>query len=330
MTEFELIARWFAEPAARMQRRARAGIGLGIGDDCALLAPHAGCEIAVSTDMLVAGRHFFDDVDPASLGWKTLAVNLSDLAAMGARPRAFTLALSLPAIDEPWLSAFSEGLFECATAFDCELIGGDTTRGPLTLCVTVFGEVAEGRALRRSAAIAGDDVWVSGSLGGAALALQRLGSSASGAIDAGLRAALERLTPRVALGEALVGIAHAAIDVSDGLAQDLGHVLAASGCGATVWLAALPCATEVASECDATRIRLALAGGDDYELCFTAPVSRRAEVERAGAVSATPVTRIGSIVAGRGLRVVDAEGADSRSAAHAIDSALSAGFDHFR
>ena len=320
MTEFELIARWFAEPAARLRRRAR----LAIGDDCALLAPGPGCEIAVSTDMLVAGRHFFDDVDPSSLGWKTLAVNLSDLAAMGARPLGFTLALALPGIDEPWLSSFSEGLFACATAFDCELVGGDTTRGPLTLCVTVFGEVAEGRALRRSAAVARDDVWVSGSLGGAALALQRLGDSAVGSLDDGLRAALERPTPRVVLGEALVGIAHAAIDVSDGLAQDLDHVLTASGCGATLWLDALPCARELASESPETRIRLALAGGDDYELCFTAPAVRRGAVERAGIASATPVTRIGSIVTGHGLRVVDAEGADSRSVA------LPPGYDHFR
>jgi thiamine-monophosphate kinase len=319
MTEFALIARWFAEPAARMQRRE--GIGLGIGDDCALLVPGAGCEIAVSTDMLVAGRHFFDDVDPESLGWKTLAVNLSDLAAMGARPRAFTLALALPAVDEAWLSAFSEGLFACATAYDCALIGGDTTRGPLTLCVTVFGEVAMGRALRRGAAVAGDDVWVSGSLGGAALALQRLGASASGVIDPALRAALDRPTPRVALGEALVGVAHAAIDVSDGLAQDLGHVLAASGCGATLWLDALPCARELASESGETRSRFALAGGDDYELCFTAPVARRADVERAGMDSATRVTHIGSIVDGHGVCVVDA---DSRSVA------LPPGFDHFR
>ena len=320
MTEFELIARYFGGPAERRLRRA----SLGIGDDCALLAPTPGHELAISTDMLVAGRHFLDDVDPASLGWKTLAVNLSDLAAMGARPLAFTLAVALPAVDEPWLAGFANGLFACADAFDCELVGGDTTRGPLNLCVTVFGEVPAGRALRRRAAAVGDDGWVSGSIGGAALALRRL--LASTPIDADLRRALERPTPRVALGRSLVGIAHAAIDVSDGLAQDLRHVLAASACGAELQLSALPFARELAEESADVRIRCALAGGDDYELCFTAAADRRADVMQAGVASDTAVTRIGMVVADRRLRVVDANGADSRS----VDAALSTGFDHFR
>jgi len=320
MTEFELIAQFFSGPAGRRPGRAP----LGIGDDCALLACAPGHELAISTDMLVAGRHFFDDVDPASLGWKTLAVNLSDLAAMGARPLAFTLALALPAVDERWLAAFAGGLFDCAAAFDCELVGGDTTRGPLNLCVTVFGEVAAGRALRRGAAQVGDEVWVSGSLGGAALALQRLLASTS--IDAGLRHLLERPTPRVALGQALAGVAHAAIDVSDGLAQDLGHILAASHCGAELRCDALPFAAELVDEPVGERIRLALSGGDDYELCFTAAADRRADVVRAGAASDTVVTRIGTVVAGHGLRVVDANGADSGSVA----PALTTGFDHFR
>lgn len=319
MTEFELIARHFAVPAAARDRRAR----LGIGDDCALLAASPGHELAVSTDMLIAGRHFFDDVDPAALGWKTLAVNLSDLAAMGARPLGFTLALALPAVDEPWLAAFATGLFEVADAFDCELVGGDTTRGPLNLCLTVFGEVEAGRALRRSAARPGDDVWVSGTLGGAALALQRL--QEGGPLDAVLRDRLERPVPRVALGRALIGIAHAAIDVSDGLAQDLGHVLVASDCGAQVQCEALPIAPALRGRPLDARMRLALSGGDDYELCFTAPQDRRADVVRAGTVSDTAVTRIGTVVSGRGLRVVDANGADSRS----VDLAA-AGFDHFR
>ncbi len=317
MTEFEVIARFFDRSGAR--RRAR----LGIGDDCALLAPAAGSELAISTDMLVAGRHFFPDVDPASLGWKTLAVNLSDLAAMGARPRAFTLALALPAIDARWLAAFAAGLFECADAFDCELVGGDTTRGPLNLCVTVFGEVAEGLALRRDAAEAGDDLWVSGTLGGAALALRRLQDGAD--VDPALRRTLERPQPRVALGTALVGIAHAAIDVSDGLAQDLNHVLAASACGACLRLDALPSHPALADLPDAIRHRTALAGGDDYELCFTAPAWRRDAVTRAADVGATPVARIGSIVVGGGLRFVDADGADSRT----VDPASLRGFDHF-
>ena len=317
MTEFEVIARFFDRSA--VARRSR----LGIGDDCALLAPAAGCDLAISTDMLVVGRHFFPDVDPASLGWKTLAVNLSDLAAMGARPRAFTLALALPAVDPEWLAAFAAGLFECADAFDCELVGGDTTRGPLNLCVTVFGEVAEGRALRRDAAQPGDDVWTSGTLGGAALALRRLQDGVE--LDPALRRALERPQPRVALGTALVGVAHAAIDVSDGLAQDLGHVLAASGCGACLRPDALPSHPALAALPDAVRHRAVLAGGDDYELCFTAPASRRDAVIRAAADSVTPVVRIGSIVAGSGLRFVDAEGADSR----VVDPASLRGFDHF-
>ena len=321
MTEFELIARFFAGPAAGSRRRAR----LGIGDDAALLAPRPGHELAVSTDMLVAGRHFFVDVDPASLGWKTLAVNLSDLAAMGAAPLGFTLALALPTIDEAWLAAFAGGLFECATAFDCELVGGDTTRGPLNLCVTVFGDVAEGRALRRSGARTGDDVWVSGSLGGAALALRRLTTAPLEALPATLRAALERPVPQVALGGALTSVATAAIDVSDGLVQDLGHVLAASDRGAQLWIAALPLADGLAAEPDEDRLRLALAGGDDYALCFTASANRRDAVERAARAADTRVTRIGTIVAGSGLRIVDAEGADS-----AVDLSSLKGFDHFR
>ncbi len=326
MTEFELIARYFDGPARRMHRRAR----LGIGDDCALLAPAAGHELAVSTDMLVAGRHFFDDVDAAALGWKTLAVNLSDLAAMGARPLAFTLAFALPAIDEAWLAAFSQGLFDCATAFDCELVGGDTTRGPLTLCVTVFGTVPEGRALRRAAAREGDDLWVSGELGTAALALQRIRAAREGrdgeaAVDGRLRDALERPVPRVALGIALVGLAHAAIDISDGLAQDLGHLLKASRCGADVHLDAIPVAAELAAAADDVRHRMALAGGDDYELCFSAAPTHREAIARAAAAADTRVTRIGTVVAGGALRFVDEQGADCRS----IDAALLRGFDHF-
>ncbi|MEO8938687.1 MAG: thiamine-phosphate kinase [Burkholderiaceae bacterium] len=322
MTEFELIARYFDRPSAVSDAQTR----LGIGDDCALLAPTAGHVLAVSTDMLVAGRHFFDDVDPASLGWKTLAVNLSDLAAMGARPLGFTLAVALPAIDERWLEGFSDGLFDCATTFACPLVGGDTTRGPLNLCVTVFGEVVEGRALRRGAAQVGDDVWVSGTLGGAALGLRRALERRDGRhglpIDDPLQVALERPTPRIALGLALASIAHAAIDVSDGLAQDLGHVLRASGCAARLAIDDIPVAGAL-MDCDVDdRRRLAVTGGDDYELCFTAAPSRRDDVARAADASMTRVTRIGTITAGDGLTLLDAEGADWRPAALT-------GFDHF-
>ncbi len=321
MTEFELIARYFG----RTPSRAGSPVSLGIGDDCALLVPRAGHELAISTDMLVAGRHFFDDVDPAALGWKALAVSLSDLAAMGARPLAFTLALALPTIDEPWLASFASGLFDCADEYDCRLIGGDTTRGPLNLCVTIFGEVPTGHALRRDGARVGDDVWVSGVVGSAALALDRLHRMRerdATALAPALRAALERPTPRVALGLALAGIASSAIDVSDGLAQDLGHVLAASRCGAEVQVDALPLCDDLASSDDVARRGFALAGGDDYELCFTAPASRRDAVERVASVSTTRVTRIGVIAAAAGLRLQGAGGAID-------DPASLRGFDHF-
>ena len=326
MTEFELIARYFDRPRTGGARRA----SLGIGDDCALLVPRSGHEFAISTDMLVAGRHFFDEVEPSALGWKTLAVNLSDLAAMGARPLAFTLALAMPEVDEGWLEAFAAGLFDCADAYDCELIGGDTTRGPLNLCVTVFGEVLNGQALRRSGARIGDDVWVSGEVGTAALALDRLrrarDSGTTDALASSLRDALERPQPRVALGRALVGLAHAAIDVSDGLAQDLGHVLKASRCGADLRVGALPLCRELATVDDHERRRLALGGGDDYELCFTAPASSRDAVERAARDSATRVTRIGAVVEGDRLRLLDMDDAADDAA---DDAGLLHGFDHF-
>jgi thiamine-monophosphate kinase len=322
MTEFELIARYFDRPTHRAR--------LGVGDDCALLAPRAGHELAVSTDMLVAGRHFLADADPAGLGWKSLAVNLSDLAAMGAEPVAFTLALALPAIDEAWLTAFASGLFECAERFDCELVGGDTTRGPLNICITVFGDVPAGGALRRDGARVDDDVWVSGEVGDAALALARTRSAHGAgtsdlAIADGPRAALERPVPRIALGLALVGLATSAIDVSDGLAQDLGHVLAASKVGAMVIVDRLPVSDALAREGDDVRYHCALAGGDDYQLCFTAPPSRRDAVEAAARTSGTRVTRIGAIESGGALRFVDHHGADFRFP----DGMSLRGFDHF-
>ena len=338
MTEFELIARYFAGPAAAQgatrgaPTRSAGGVTLTIGDDCALLAPRPGHALAVSTDMLVAGRHFFDDVDPAALGWKALAVNLSDLAAMGAAPLGFTLAIALPDADDAWLADFSAGLFDCSGTFECPLIGGDTTRGPLNVCITVFGDVAPAQALRRDRAAAGDDVWVSGTLGGAALGLrQRLASRAGGAEppDAASLRALERPVPRLALGRALVGIAHAAIDVSDGLLQDLGHVLAASGCGADLSLDAVPMPTALHLLAQADRWHLALAGGDDYELCFTSPAAHRDDVARIAAAVDTPVTRIGVVTARDDtapLRLLDADGMPW-SPHDGADPAR--GFDHF-
>ncbi|MFT4267409.1 MAG: thiamine-phosphate kinase, partial [Xenophilus sp.] len=228
MSEFDLISDYFTRPARRA--------ALGVGDDCALLAPAPGMQLAVSSDMLVEGRHFLSTVDPAALGHKALAVNLSDLAAVGAKPLAFTLALALPSADAAWLEAFSRGLFALADAHGCELVGGDTTRGPLNICITVFGEVPPGAALLRSGARAGDDLWVSGTLGDARLALEvfRGTLAVPAEVFAAARERMERPAPRIALGQALRGLASSAIDVSDGLAGDLGHVLKASGVGATL------------------------------------------------------------------------------------------------
>lgn len=314
--EFDLIARYFTRPAKRSP--------LGVGDDCALLAPAAGMQLAVSSDMLVEGRHFLSTVSPERLGHKSLAVNLSDLAACGAKPLAFTLALALPVVDEAWLEAFSRGLFSLADAHGCELIGGDTTRGPLNICITVFGEVPAGGALLRSGAKAGDDIWVSGTLGDARLALEVFRGTLALPGDAFelARERMERPTPRVALGLALRGIATAAIDLSDGLVGDLGHILKASGVGAQVDAdvagALLAASTAISPE---VRRTCTLAGGDDYEFAFTAPPSARDAVEQAGRVASTPVARIGRIEAESGLRIVDAQG---RAVAQRFTS-----FDHF-
>lgn len=305
MGEFDLITRYFKRPAKRSP--------LGVGDDCALLAPAPGMQLAVSSDMLVEGRHFLSTVDPARLGHKALAVNLSDLAACGARPLAFTLALALPGIDEPWLEGFSRGLFALADAHGCELVGGDTTRGPLNICITVFGEVPAGAALLRSGARAGDDIWVSGTLGDARLALEVFRGTLALPADVFEQARLrmEQPTPRVALGQALRGTASAAVDVSDGLVGDLGHILASSRVGATLdadaatGTVAAPSAPGLGIEALRT---CALSGGDDYELVFTAAPSARAVVEQAGKESFTRVTRIGRIDAEAGLRIVDASG----------------------
>jgi len=318
LSEFDLIKRYF--------KRERAGRAtLGIGDDCALLTPTPGRQIAISSDMLVEDRHFFAGADPFMLGHKALAVNLSDLAAMGARPVAFTLALALPQADPDWLDGFSRGLFALADAHDCELIGGDTTRGPLNICITVFGDTAPGHALRRAAARPGDDIWISGTLGDARLALAGYWKEIelAPALQAQAAPRLHMPTPRVALGLALAAapIAHAALDISDGLVGDLAHILAASGVGATLDVDALPAGPVLARQDRELRRRFTAAGGDDYELCFTAPVARRAEVVAAAALAATPVTRVGTIDAPPGLRLVDVHGAP-------LDLSLS-GWDHF-
>ena len=309
MGEFELIRRHFVRPAPP-----NAHVVLGIGDDAALLQPSPGQQWAISSDMLVAGRHFFPDVSPKALGHQTLAVNLSDLAAMGARPVGFTLALALPQADHAWLSAFAQGLFALADEHGCRLIGGDTTRGPLNLCITVMGEVAPGQALRRDTAQAGDDLYISGGLGAAHLALAWMQGApwareaVGGELPPALRARLERPTPRVALGQALVGVAHAAMDLSDGLAGDVQHLLTASGCGAVIDLDAASQDPALHALPTELRQRCAAVGGDDYELLFTAAPEQRAAVLAAAERSQTPVTRIGHITAGSGVQWQSAGG----------------------
>lgn len=318
LSEFDLIARYFTRPPRNAER-----VPLGIGDDCALLNPSAGMQLAISTDMLVEGRHFFPGANPEKLGHKCLAVNLSDLAAMGARPVAFTLALALPQASAEWLAPFSAGMLALADLHDCELIGGDTTKGPLTICVTVFGEVAPGMALRRDAARPGDDIWVSGSLGDARLGLAGCRNELNLDPDT-LEAASARLhapTPRVELGMALQGIARAGIDISDGLTGDLGHILERSGVGATLSVDKLPAGPMLSRQPLDVRRRFALAGGDDYELCFTAASDRRDDVLAAAHSTGVSVTRIGSIEAESGLRLADTNGI-------LLDLSLQS-FDHF-
>ncbi|MEW5891640.1 MAG: thiamine-phosphate kinase [Pseudomonadota bacterium] len=315
-SEFDLIARYFTRPTPSAR--------LGVGDDAALLAPEPGFELAVSSDMLVAGTHFFADADPVALGHKALAVNLSDLAAMGARPRWALLSLALPEADEAWLEQFSSGFLALADVHGVELVGGDTTRGPLNLSVTILGEVEAGQALRRDAAQAGDDIWVSGELGGAALGLAwlkgELALEANEAADCLDR--LQRPRPRLALGRALLGLAHAAIDISDGLLADLGHILERSRLGAQLHLASLPLAQAAARRLEQPQVlRAVVAGGDDYELCFTAPPAQAAQVLQAAAAVGVPVARVGSITAEPGLALFDAHGG--------LMPMDAGGFDHF-
>jgi thiamine-monophosphate kinase len=322
--EFELIARFFQRAPQHGDRGGRPDrIALGIGDDCALFTPAPGQQLAVSTDLLVEGRHFLSTVPPERLGHKALAVNLSDLAACGAEPLAFTLALALPRADEAFLAPFAHGLFELADAHGIALVGGDTTAGPLSICITVFGQVPPGQALLRSGARAGDGLWVSGTLGDARLALEafrgRVALDGDGFEVA--RRAMERPEPRVALGLALRGLATSAIDLSDGLAGDLGHVLAASKVGARLDVDALPRSALLARQPRELQLECLLAGGDDYELLFTAPAPRHDAVRAAGAQAGVALTRIGTIEAAPGLRLVDAQG-------QAL-AARFAGFDHF-
>ena len=318
--EFALIDRYFVRPTPSAV--------LGPGDDCALLAPSPGMHLAVTTDMLVAGTHFLPDTDPLNLGWKALAVNLSDLAAMGAKPRWATLAGALPAVDEPWVAKFAEGFFACAAAHGVDIVGGDTTRGPLNLCITAFGEVAPGQALRRDGAKVGDLIYVSGRPGLASLGLAHL----QGKLELPepwrrlCQTALEKPRPRVALGQRLLGLASAAIDVSDGLLADLGHIAKRSGIAAAVKLVQLPHLPKGAAYDSIPRalaLDCQLAGGDDYELCFTVPPGLNLQIAPIAADLELPLWCIGQMTAGAAgeVTVFDPDGLpitfDHR------------GFDHF-
>ncbi|MSP86487.1 MAG: thiamine-phosphate kinase [Methylotenera sp.] len=330
MSEFDLIRHYFT--------RATQHTNLSGGDDAALITIAANMELAISADMLVSGTHFFADADPYQLGWKSLAVNLSDMAAMAANPKWATLAIALPEVDQPWLSEFSRGFFACAEAFNVDLIGGDTTRGPLTISIQIMGEVPINQAIKRSGAKLGDEIWLSGNLGDAALALAHLQGKLTLATEAFTSCAMALHTPqpRVALGLALTGIAHSAIDISDGLLADLGHILERSNVGAAIYLKDIPhsphfsfaLAGLASSGVDSTRpyntsvLGMLLAGGDDYELCFTASAEQHAEITRLSESLALPLSCIGKITTGKDLIV------------HGFNDEVldfkEVGFDHFR
>lgn len=311
--EFDLIAR------IRQRAAARGDVALGIGDDCALLAPPPGMQLAVTMDALNVGVHFPPDTAPADLGWKALAVNLSDLAAMGAQPAWGTLSLSLPQGDVAFVDGFFDGFFALAAQHGFALVGGDTTRGPLSIAITAHGLIEPGQALRRDGARVGDGIWVSGTLGDAAGALRQWQAGAP--MSPALQARLDRPTPRVALGRALRGIASSCIDVSDGLLADLAHICRASGVGAEVDVDALPASAALHAAFEpGTRRVLQAAGGDDYELCFTVPATAADALGKALAEAGTGATRIGTVTAGAGVRPV---------LAGAAWSAPATGWQHF-
>jgi thiamine-monophosphate kinase len=331
--EFDLIWRFFKAGSESMAQTQTDQVLLGIGDDCALLGPDAVQSLAVTSDMLVEGRHFFSNANPQWLGHKALAVNLSDLAAMGAKPVGFTLALALPNANADWLAQFSQGLFRLAQQWQCPLIGGDTTQGPLTICITALGHVPFGAAIKRSGANVGDDIWVSGTLGDARLALGALRSEWP-LNQSSLEAVLPRMhepQPRIALGMQLRGIASSALDVSDGLLGDLRHILTASQVNAEVMIDQLPTSLTLVEQTEDLRRQCAANGGDDYELCFTAPTSKRMEVESLS-TTLLPLTRIGSISSASNgteplLILRDANG-NQLTAADSVR--LMQSFDHFK
>lgn len=315
LNEFDLIAHYFKHPAKHAD--------LGVGDDAALVSLAAGHQMAISADMLVEGRHFFPDADAERLGRKVLAVNLSDLAAMGATPAWFTLSIALPRVDEPWLAAFSKGLLAMADEYDISLIGGDTTCGPLTIAIQIAGHVPRGQALLRSGARPGDQIWVSGPLGGAAAAVMHRTGRTILPPEAAERCdqRLDLPVPRVALGQHLRGIASAALDISDGLLADLRHICEQSHCGAQVYQDQVPFPADLMCLSDALRQEACLAGGDDYELCFTAPSEQHAAIISLGATLNLALTCVGEITTGDTVQLLDAQGAAMPITFH--------GFDHF-
>ena len=300
--EFDLIARFFNRQSLMGNHKphdisSANSVLLGIGDDCALInPPPKGYCLAITTDMLVENRHFFSSADPEKLGHKCLAVNLSDLAAIGAKPVAYTLSLALPYVNAPWLASFAKGLHQLADYHDCQLIGGDTTQGPLTISITAFGHVPNSQSLRRSQAQLGDDIWLSNVVGDARylLGVERGEWQPSQVLDS-IQARLHCPTPRVELGIALLGIAHAAIDLSDGLLGDLKHILIASKWNADIWIDQIPTSQIVSALSPELRRLCTLKGGDDYELCFTAPEKNRQIISQISQELKVPLTRIGVI-----------------------------------
>ena len=317
-TEFNIIEKYFTRPSKNAD--------LGVGDDAALIQICTGHQLAVSADMLVAGTHFLANCPAYFVGWKSLAVNISDMAAMGATPKWATLAIALPKIDEDWLAEFSRGFFACADAFGVSLIGGDTTRGPLNISVQIMGEVPIGKALRRDGAKVGDEIWVSGILGAAALGLAQLKNilpenTLSAEEKQTCINALQAPQPRVALGLALQDIAHSAIDISDGLLADLGHIVERSTLGANLYWEHVP-HVHVSNGIDTSRLQnLCLAGGDDYELCFTAPASQHNAIVAIGKKLNLKLSAIGETTQKTNLNLYDKN--------HQLVKLKTSGYDHF-
>lgn len=330
--EFDLIQRFFKTQSELMLANNPGSVKLGIGDDCALLKTDHAEEIAITSDMLVCGRHFFPDANPEWLGWKALAVNLSDLAAMGARPIGFTLALALPEANSVWLEAFSKGLFAIANQFACPLIGGDTTAGPLNICITAFGSIPKDKAIRRSGALADDDIWVSRALGDARLTLAALRHEIeleSGDLEA-ITVRMHQPIPRVQLGIALRGIANSALDISDGLLGDLRHILKQSGKDAEIFLERIPKSTTLRKQSLTIQNQYAASGGDDYELCFTAASGSRDAITKISEDLNLPLTQIGSVKSMQHsapeIRIIDNDGKELNSQQAGL---LLKSFDHF-